>query len=216
VTGSDHREVINARVLDPLGLARLRVGVPAAAQRDIAPVVAVGEPPTPEELEAALGIKDLDLGEVTDETLVTLSQPENLEVGVPGGGGVGPAGELALYYQALLHNPGGLWDPAWLADATGRIRCTFPDPMVGVPANRSLGLAIAGDDGKAMFRQNFGRTVSPRTFGHAGAGGQIAWADPETGLSFAYLTNGLDKNVINEARRSVALSSRAAVALAPG
>jgi CubicO group peptidase (beta-lactamase class C family) len=145
-----------------------------------------------------------------------LSQPENLAVGVPGGGGVGPARELALYYQALLHNPGGLWDPEWLADATGRIRCTLPDPMIGVASNRSLGLGIAGDDGNAAYRQNFGRTTSPRTFGHAGAGGQIAWADPETGLSFVYFTNGLDANVIREGRRGVALSSHAAVALAPG
>ena len=88
--------------------------------------------------------------------------------------------------------------------------------MIGVASNRSLGLGIAGDDGNAVFRQNFGRTASPRTFGHAGAGGQIAWADPETGLSFVYFTNGLDANVIREGRRGVALSSRAAVALAPG
>jgi CubicO group peptidase (beta-lactamase class C family) len=52
--------------------------------------------------------------------------------------------------------------------------------------------------------------VSPRAFGHAGAGGQIAWADPETGISFAYLTNGLDRHVLREGRRGVALSSRAA------
>ncbi len=216
VTGTDYRDVINGRVLDPLGLHRLRVGVPPEDQADAARPVPVGERPTPEELQAALGIAELDLGEVTDQTLVMLSQPENLAVGVPGGGGVGPARELALYYQALLHNPGGLWDPEWLADATGRIRCTLPDPMIGVASNRSLGLVIAGDDGNAVFRQNFGRTASPRTFGHAGAGGQIAWADPETGLSFVYFTNGLDANVIREGRRGVALSSRAAVALTPG
>jgi CubicO group peptidase (beta-lactamase class C family) len=213
VTGTDFRQVIHERVLDPLGLHRLRVGVPRAEQGDIAPVSTVGEPPTAEELEAALGIANLDPGEVTDAALVTLGQPENLEVGVPGGGGVGPASEMALYYQALLHNPGGLWDPEWLADATGRIRCTLPDPMIGVPANRSLGLGIAGDDGQAAFRQNFGRTCSPRTFGHAGAGGQIAWADPETGLSFVYFTNGLDAHVLRQGRRGVALSSLAAVAL---
>jgi CubicO group peptidase (beta-lactamase class C family) len=216
ITGTDYRAVINGRVIDPLGLHRLRVGVPPEDQADIARPVPVGEPPTPEELQAALGIAELDLGEVTEQTLVMLSQPENLAVGVPGGGGVGPARELALYYQALLHDPGGLWDPEWLADATGRIRCTLPDPMIGVASNRSLGLGIAGDDGNAAFRQNFGRTTSARTFGHAGAGGQIAWADPETGLSFVYFTNGLDANVIREARRGVALSSRAAVALAPG
>ena len=33
--------------------------------------------------------------------------------------------------------------------------------MIGVPSNRSLGLGVAGDDGNAVFRQNFGRTASP-------------------------------------------------------
>ena len=48
-------------------------------------------------------------------------------VGVPGGGGVATAATVALFYQALLHNTDGLWDPDVLADATGRVRNTFPD-----------------------------------------------------------------------------------------
>jgi hypothetical protein len=39
----------------------------------------------------------------------------------------------------------------------------------------------------------------------------IAWADPATGLSFCYLTNGLDDNLVRQKRRGVGLSSRAAV-----
>ncbi|MXZ99486.1 MAG: beta-lactamase family protein, partial [Acidimicrobiaceae bacterium] len=46
-------------------------------------------------------------------------------------------------------------------------------------------------------------------FGHGGAAGQIAWADPASGISFAYLTNGLDRNDLASARRRVALSTRA-------
>ena len=88
-----------------------------------------------------------------------------------------------------------------LADATGNVRNRFPDPWVRATANRTLGLVVAGDDGNAHMRMNFGRTVSPRAFGHAGAGGQIAWADPATGLSFCYLTNGLDAHVLRQARR---------------
>ena len=38
----------------------------------------------------------------------------------------------------------------------------------------------------------------------------VAWADPDTGLSFAYLTNGLDAHPIRQAKRGVALSSIAA------
>jgi CubicO group peptidase (beta-lactamase class C family) len=124
---------------------------------------------------------------------------------------VARASDLALYYQALLHNPGGMWNAEVLADGTGHVRNTFPDPLIGgVPANRTRGLAVAGDDGKSAFR-GFGRAVSPRAFGHNGAGGQVAWADPDTGLSFCYLTNGLDADLLRQGRRGSSLSSKAAV-----
>jgi len=79
-----------------------------------------------------------------------------------------------------------------------------------VPANRGLGVVIAGDDGKAPFR-GFGHTQGPRTFGHNGAAGQICWADPDSGLSFSYLTNGNDVHMLRQARRTIGISSRAAV-----
>jgi CubicO group peptidase (beta-lactamase class C family) len=85
--------------------------------------------------------------------------------------------------------------------------------LLGVPANRSLGLVLAGDDGGSAQR-GLGHTVSPAAFGHNGAGGQVAWADPATGLSFAYLTNGLDRHVIRLWRRGSALSSLAGVCAA--
>jgi CubicO group peptidase (beta-lactamase class C family) len=73
-----------------------------------------------------------------------------------------------------------------------------------------LGVVVAGDDGKSNLR-GMGHTVSPRAFGHNGAGGQIAWADPDTGVSFCYLTNGLDQHVLREARRTSGIASKAAV-----
>ena len=51
---------------------------------------------------------------------------------------------------------------------------------MGTPANRTRGLVIAGDDG-TLRPARHGPTSSPRAFGHNGAGGQIAWADPDTG-----------------------------------
>ena len=82
--------------------------------------------------------------------------------------------------------------------------------MLGVPANRSIGLVLYGDDGKGPMR-GFGHGHSPGTFGHDGAGGQLAWADPDSGVSFAYLTNGLDRQRHPPvARRSVGINSRAA------
>jgi len=210
IDGRTPGEAVTARIVEPLGIEGLALGVPEDRQDDIATLVAVGEFPSSEELQALFGVSTFDVGEVTQDALLLFNEPANRAVGVPGGGGVASASGLACYYQALLHNPGGLWDPAVLADATGRIRVTLPDPMLGHASNRSLGLIIAGDDGRSALR-GMGHRVSPRTFGHNGAGGQIAWADPETGISFAYLTNGLDENFLRIARRTSSLSGKAAL-----
>ncbi len=211
-TGSDWRAFVTERLLDPLGLHHLRFGVAPDDQGDVVDVELVGEPPTAEELEALTGVAGLSLadyqGEVTDDALVSFNRPEVRAVGVPGGGIITTAADLALYYQALIDDRQGLWDPAVLADATGQVRCTFADPMTSAPANRSIGVVIRGDDDKIAFR-GMGRTVSARAFGHNGAGGQVAWGDPETGLSFAYLTSGLDRHPLASGRRGAALANRA-------
>ena len=85
--------------------------------------------------------------------------------------------------------------------------------MLGHLVNRSLGLIISGDD-KRNFR-GFGKTNSPLAFGHNGAGGQIAWADPATGLSLGYCTNTHDRNNVRQGRRGVAISSIAAECAPP-
>jgi CubicO group peptidase (beta-lactamase class C family) len=121
------------------------------------------------------------------------------------------AADLALFYQGLLNNPGGLWDAAVLDDAKTNVRCTFPDNLLHVPVNRTLGLVLAGDDGQHFMRYgSFGVANSPRSIGHAGAHMQIGWADPETGISFAYCTNGIDADVMKEGARGVNLSGIAA------
>jgi CubicO group peptidase (beta-lactamase class C family) len=209
VSGQGYCDLIEARLTDPIGLPRV-LGLPLDRQDGIADAVNVGDEATPDELEAVLGVKELPFTSATADVLLTLNLPELRRLGVPGGGGVMRACDLALFYQALLHDPAEIWDPAVLADGTGAVRNHLPDRWTGVAANRSLGLVVAGDDGRANLR-GFGHTGSPRTFGHNGAGGQIAWADPETGISFAYLTSGMDQHVIRQGRRGIALSSLAAV-----
>jgi len=209
VTGHDYRDVVAERVTGPLGLPRV-LGLPADHQDGIATVAVWGEPTDPDVLEAAIGVRQVEVGEVTDEALLSFNRPEVRAVGVPGGGGIMRAADLALFHQALLHNPGELWDPALLADVTGHVRNRLPDRMTAMPANRTLGLVQAGDDGLGPFR-GFGRTASPRAFGHNGAGGQVAFADPATGLSLGYCTNGLDADVLRQWRRTSSIASRAAV-----
>jgi CubicO group peptidase (beta-lactamase class C family) len=212
VSGTDYREFVRRRILEPLGLTRLALGVPEDQQSDVAPLSGRGEEATPDELEAAIGVRELPVTEVTEAVLLGFNVPANLALGVPGGGAVSTAADFALFYQALLDDPGNVWAGDVRLDGISEIRNRYPDER-GVPANRTLGLVVAGDDGKSAGR-GMGHTVSAEAFGHNGAGGQIAWADPATGLSFVYLTNGLDRNVLREWRRTSGLASRAAIAVA--
>jgi CubicO group peptidase (beta-lactamase class C family) len=210
LTATDYRQIINERVAGALGLDTLRLGLSPDEQDGIAVVSFRDVEATPDQLMATMGVSELPVTDVTDEMLMGFNDVDQRAVGIPGGGAVSTAEDLALYYQALLHNTGSLWSPEVLADVTSNVRNRLFDGINRVPANRSLGLIIAGDDGYSSLR-SMGRNVSPGAFGHPGAGGQLAWADPGTGLSFVYLTNGLDRNVIRQGRRDTALSSLAAL-----
>jgi CubicO group peptidase (beta-lactamase class C family) len=122
------------------------------------------------------------------------------------------AADLALFYQALLTGraPDGrqIWSEETLRMAreirTGALR----DVRHGRLANRALGVMVAGDADRTW--RGFGHTNSDLAFGHGGAGGQIAWADPATGISIGYCTSGHDRDPIRAGRRGVAISSCAA------
>ncbi len=160
VTGEDFRDFVEARVTRPLGLGRV-LGIPRAEQDDVAQLSPA----------ASDSVRDL------------YDYAAKIEVGEPGGGAIMTAAQLALFYQALLHDPAGIWHPDVLADGTGRIRCTLPDPLLGMPANRTLGVVIG-----AGFGTTWGSSAT--AFGWPGAGGQIGFAEPTSGLSFAFLQMG--------------------------
>jgi CubicO group peptidase (beta-lactamase class C family) len=182
LTGLDFRDVVEARICAPLDLPRL-LGIPEDEQEDIAAFAQSG-----------------DATDTSAVDLALLETPAVRAVGVPGGGAIMTAATMARFYQAVLHNPRGLWDDAVLADAKTNIRCTFNDPLMQVPANRTLGLVLAGDDGLHQFRYAmFGKDNSAGSFGHSGAHCQVAWADPATGISFAFLKNGLPSDMFADA-----------------
>jgi CubicO group peptidase (beta-lactamase class C family) len=199
VTGSDFRNEFTTRIASPLGLSGLTLGGGADGAR---PIVAVGDAGD----GATLGDHVKETGE---QFLLRFNEPEVLAAGVPGAGGVARAADVALFYQQLLHNKAGVWRDDVLTDVTSNVRNTLVDPLFRVPANRTLGLVVAGDDGSELSR-GFGRGNSPLSFGAQGVGGQIAWADPATGLSFCYLTNGLDADVVGSFTRSAKIAGLAA------
>lgn len=212
-TGQNHRVALRERVLDPLGLDRLGLGVPVERQGDVLPHRKTGAPPTPEEIRAVLGVDSLDIPVEAQIDLSFLDDPQVRAAGVPGAGGVSDAASLARFYQAVLHDPDGLWEPAVLKDVTTTIRNDLPHPLFG-SATRTRGLEVAGAGPAAMFRIGTAAT-SPQAFGHNGAHGQIAWADPVSGLSFVFLTNGGDQHFLREFGRGAELNALAVACVTP-
>jgi len=204
-------DFVRTRISAPLGI-ELHLGLPPELHSRVADVVHVGEPITPEEA-ARVGWPTLPETEVTEAALQAFNQPAVREAGVPGGGGITTAGDLALFYQGLLrdlapHDGSRIWQTETLREAFEPRTGALGDPVFGVAANRGLGVVVAGGEGRTL--RGFGHGGSPRAFGHNGAGGQVAWADPESGISLAWCTNGHDRNFWREARRSIGISSRAA------
>jgi CubicO group peptidase (beta-lactamase class C family) len=225
VTSTDYRQALRARILEPLGLHRLELGVTEDRQVDILLMVNTGEPVSISAVLRELGLTEMPacwqrvvlptspagaLG--SPEALQLLETPTVREAGIPGAGAVSDAASLTLFYQALLHNPANLWDPAVLRDVTSRVRNDYPTVIPGLSAMRTRGLELQGDGAGAAFRIGGGR-VAPSAFGHGGAAGQIAWADPTTGISFAYLTNGSDRHAIRSSRRIQQLNAAVAACI---
>ncbi len=215
-SGEDFREFVSKRIADPLGLPDLMLGVPPAQHGRLADCVHVGEAMTPDELEAQFGLRALPETEVTEDAILGFNREDIREAGNPGGGAFTSAADLALFYQALLTGRGRGGVEIWKPETLRMAREIRSGDLVALPAgkraNRALGLIIAGDDDK-HFR-GFGRTGSDQMFGHGGAGGQIGWADPVSGISLGYCTNGHDRHLLRQGRRGVGLSSRAGGCLA--
>jgi CubicO group peptidase (beta-lactamase class C family) len=109
-------------------------------------------------------------------------------------GGIGSANSLARFY-AMLANGGELdgrkffsakalsWMTATLVEGVDRV--------FQIPTAFSAGLM---KDAKDAERRIFGRSTS--SFGHPGAGGSHAFADPENNISFAYVMNQMEQSLL--------------------
>ena len=208
LSGLDYRDFVRERIFEPLGLSNFYIGLPRQEHPRVADVVQVGEAPTDEQRAGS----PVD-APVMDQGLIDLGNlPENREIGGAGGGGIATAADLALFYQGLLADAQdrgeGIWQPAMLADAWTPRFVDLIDPMTKQKAMRGLGVVIAGEEGS--FWRGIPESCSARSFGHMGAGGQVAWADPESGLSFAFCTNGAESNAARQGARGLQLSSLAA------
>ncbi len=212
LSGRPYDAFVRERIAEPLGLPDMWVGLPVTEHDRVVDCCHTGEPLTSEDY-ARLGIPEPPVTEVTEEAILSFNRSDIRQVPTPGGGGIMSAAELALLYQALISGKSitgeTLWTRETLAMARKVISQGYVDLLTGVPVSRALGVVVAGD--KRRNLRGFGHTNSESAFGHGGAGGQIAWGDPGTGISLGYCTNAHDRNPFRMGRRGVSISNRAAV-----
>jgi CubicO group peptidase (beta-lactamase class C family) len=127
-----------------------------------------------------------------------MNKAEVLTSSFPGFGGVGTACGLAKFY-AMLANGGEIDGRRYLEshmlDWMTATLTQGPDRVLLLETAFSAGFMRDPVDvaGRKM-RRNYG--PSTRAFGHPGAGGSHAFADPEHGISFAYVMNQMEPGVL--------------------
>ena len=139
------------------------------------------------------------------KSVAAMNAPEGRRASLPGFSGIGTAAALAKFY-AMLASDGTLdgrtffqpqtlaWMNTTLAQGDDRvllIETAFSAGFMKDP------LTLKGDpgslDGKKL-RAIFG--PSPSAFGHPGAGGSHAFADPEHRIALAYVMNQMEPGVL--------------------
>lgn len=189
LSGRPYLQVVHERIAAPAGVPAV-LG-PDAAHSPAVTVVARGERGTDEALLSAFGRPDLvPVPGYGPEMLLSMNEATVQQVGIPGGGGIATASTMARIYQHLLHDPHGVFPREWRLDALGTVRNASISVGDGVPANRTIAGYIAGNDG---FHRHRWMPDAPRAFGHPGAGGQLNWCDPQSGISFSFLHDTLHR-----------------------
>ncbi|MAF52029.1 MAG: beta-lactamase family protein [SAR202 cluster bacterium] len=171
ITGRDYREVVRNDLLAPIGLAdHVYVGVPGDTQSRCA-----------------------DMHD--DENGATVAparynNPEHKAAGIPGGGGYGTAAGMVAFYQMLaaggVLNGTRVLSPRVIQFATRNHTGDRFDEGMGMTMHRGLGPHVRG---YTPTIRGLGTIASPNTYGHGGAGSSYSWADPDSGVSFSYLSN---------------------------
>jgi CubicO group peptidase (beta-lactamase class C family) len=109
-------------------------------------------------------------------------------------GGIGSASALAKFYS-ILASGGKLDGQTFFSDETIAWMTTTltdgTDRVFQIPTAFSAGFM---KDPRNAVRRMFG--PSPNAFGHPGAGGSHAFADPENKISFVYVMNQMEQSLL--------------------
>ncbi|HTZ94178.1 MAG TPA: serine hydrolase domain-containing protein [Streptosporangiaceae bacterium] len=179
VTGAPVREVLQAELLGPLGLADSYLGLPASQWHRHVPVSGSG----PAELV----------------TQVVINRRATRQAVIPAASVSATAYDLARLYQALLDGGelGGVrvLRPETIRQATTPTSDGEIDRYLKLPVRWSEGFQLGGErTGRARAGAGpgpMGALASRTAFGHNGSYVCLGWADPQRQVAVGYLTGRL-------------------------
>ena len=115
---------------------------------------------------------------------------------LPSFGGIGNARSLARFYDRLA--AGEFFRGPW-HDALTRRTSNGLDLVLQQPTAFSAGFMMDPLDASGL-KQRATLGPSANAFGHPGAGGSLAFADPDNRIGFAYVMNRMENGVLRESR----------------
>ncbi len=120
------------------------------------------------------------------------NRPDVLAAEMPSSNGVGDARSLARFYEAMFEEVDGvrLLGPEQLSRACEQ-QVRGPDAVIFHETCFGLGFGL---------QPSLAPGAGPNSFGHPGAGGALAFADPDAQLGFAYVMNAMQLNLEGDPR----------------
>ena len=200
IAGKTVSEYWRQTFADPLGLD-IWIGLPESESHRAATIYAAkaGGPASPAEFYRDLAtpgtlVRKAFASPRGLQAVSAMNTAENRALKIVSFSGIGSASALAKFY-ALLANGGELdgrryFAPETIAQMTTTLSSGI-DRIFQIPTAFSAGFM---KDARGTTRRIFG--PSHFAFGHPGAGGSHAFADPENGIAFAYVMNQMEQSLL--------------------
>ena len=189
-------------IVRPLG-AEFWIGLPDEQQARVSPMIP--SPPPEDPAIAAMMLQMMGPETLGGRALalngafslageMPFNLPRVRAAEIPAANGVGNAPSLARIYAATIGEVDGvrLLDEATVARASATVTPeNEPDQCLVVPTTFGMGFMTYG-----MVTPMLGAG----SFGHAGAGGSLAFAEPKSGIGFGYVMNKMEMNLAGDTR----------------
>ncbi len=201
-TGRTLGGILSEELAEPLGL-EFWIGLPEAEAHRVGRVAAVEAPQRAGALRTRprrnVSEAYADPASLTRRAFAAIdplpdeNDPAYRAAELPASAGIGTARALARFYAAtigVVEDGARIFTPATTALA-GRELSAGADRVLVVHTRFGPGYMLHGPASPLL---------SPASFGHPGRGGSLAFADPEAGIGFGYVTNALAASVTADPR----------------